>query len=155
MRFSALLAGVVLAATLNGCANVPFMNDIPMWNEDPAKIAALGKGAAIADVDAALGRTRVLWTGTADVGGTAYQFRLYDWVERAVVVANRRSCYKTCTPWNEMRYDMLPYAIVYVGAQPRLHAWGTLSELRSSTDPAVVAMLPRLTAQYTVSKSSR
>ena len=137
MRLSLALCGAMLAAALSGCASLPGMDNVSMWNGDPAKVAALGKGAPLADVDKALGRTRVLWTHSVDIDGTPYQFRLYDWVERAVVVRTHRSCYKTCNTWQEMRYDMLPYAIVYSGAAPRLHAWGTLSALRSSDDKAV------------------
>jgi len=149
MRVSSSLSGLVLAAVLSGCALVPGADNIPMWNGDPAKVTALGKGAPIADVDKALGRTRIMWTHSIDVDGTPYQFRLYDWVENAVVVATHRSCYKTCNSWNEMRYDMLPYAIVYVGGEPRMHAWGTLSALRSSDDPVVAKMVPELNRRYT------
>lgn len=93
---------------------------------------------------------------TVDVGGTPYQFRLYDWVEQAVLVGERRTCSSSgCAMSRDMHYDKLPYALVYTGAEPRLHAWGTLSELRASTDPAVVAALPQLTQRYDEYKRSR
>lgn len=154
MRLPSLFASFFLAATLSGCASIPGFDNIPMWHGDPLKVAELGKGTPVADVDKALGRTRILWTHTAEIGGTRYQFRLYDWVERAVVVAHHRSCFKTCNSWDEMHYDMLPYALVYVGDEPRLQEWGTLSELRSSDDPAVVGMLPELNLRYAEYKRS-
>lgn len=156
MRLLSTFVGAALVATLSGCANIPFMNDIPLWNADPAKIAALGKGTPVANVDQALGRSRVLWTNTVDVSGTPYQFRLYDWVERSVMVGQSTSCSNTgCVVSPNMRHDKLPYALVYVGAEPRLYAWGTLSELRDSSDPAVVAALPQLTLHYNEYKLSR
>ncbi|MBB3117361.1 hypothetical protein [Pseudoduganella violacea] len=156
MRLLSAFARVALVATLSGCASIPFMNDIPLWHNDPDKIAALGKGASVADIDKALGRTRLLWSMSVDVNGTPYQFRLYDWVERAAVTGHSTNCSTNgCTTTQNMKYDKLPYALVYTGAEPRLHAWGTLAELRASTDPAVVAALPQLTRRYNEYKYPR
>jgi hypothetical protein len=106
------------------------MHDIPLWTADREKITKLGKGAAAANVDKAFGRSRILWSKKVEVTGTIYLFRLYDSVESAPV--NRE-----------------PYAVVFVGAEPRLQAWGTLAQLRDSDDSVVVSMLPELTSRYT------
>jgi len=144
---------VVLLAAVSGCAGDPFLKNVPMWKGDAAKVDALGKGAALPAVDKALGMSRPLWTHTADFGGTPYQFRLYDWVELPSVAG--RTCFISCSLQDQDRQDLLPYAFVYTGAEPHLHAWGTLSALRESTDPAVITMLPQLGAQYNLAKRSR
>jgi hypothetical protein len=153
MRSMPALAVVLLTATLSGCAAAPFVKNIPMWKGDAAKVDALGKGAALPAVDKALGMSRPLWTHTANVAGTPYQVRLYDWVEQPSGAG--RSCFISCALQDQDRQDLLPYALIYTGAEPRLHAWGTLSALRESTDPAVLAMLPQLGAQYSMAKRLR
>lgn len=152
MRSLPALALILLAAA-SGCTGGPLIKNVPMWKGDAAKVDALGKGADLPTVDKALGMSRPLWTQTADVGGIPYQFRLYDWVEQPSVVG--RKCLISCSLQDQDRQDLLPYALVYTGAEPRLHAWGTLSALRESTDPAVTAMLPQLGAQYNLAKRSR
>ncbi|MFK3740728.1 hypothetical protein [Massilia sp. TN1-12] len=129
---------------LSACASIPGLNNIPMWHGDPAKLQALGKGAPMAEVDKALGNTRVLATDSIDVGGVPYQFRLYDWVQDTVL--KKTVCSQSCT--SNVDYVKVPYAIVYVGAEPRLHAWGTLKELDKSADPAVARESGQLLLRY-------
>lgn len=155
MRLTSLLCSAAFVTAFTGCTSIPFANDIPMWNEDPDKIAQLGRGAQAAAVDKALGRTKVLWTHNAEVDGKNYQFRLYNWVERTVVGKPRGTCGSFCQSFGDMRAEMLPYAIVYEGTEPRLHSWGTLSELRDSGDPVVSGMLPRLREQYNLYRITR
>lgn len=133
MRMRSAFAVAVFAATLAGCANIPLMNNIPLWAGDREKIANLGKGAPAADVDKTFGHSRILWSKTVDEAGGSYLFRLYDSVE----------------PTGDQRHNMEPYAVVFSGPSLRLHAWGTLSEMRDSADPAVAAMVPELTLHYT------
>lgn len=151
MRLISRLAVTVLAATVSGCSHIPFMDNIPLWVQDRHKIEQLGKGAAVADVDKAFGRSRILWSKTVEVTGQLYVFRLYDSVESLAMTTNLTMCRSTsgCTTSYGQHSEMQPYAVIFVGAEPRLHAWGTLAHLHQSPDPAVVAMLPELTAHYT------
>lgn len=147
MRFILALCGVILATALSGCAGPGLA--ISMSTTDPLKLDRLGKGAPVADVDGALGLTKPLWTQTVDIEGTPYQFRLYDSVNSAPVVRKTRVCEgMKCWSYDERRLDMAPYAIVYAGKEPRMHAWGALSQLRKSDDPVVLGMLPELSKQY-------
>lgn len=145
MRFMPALYSVILATALSGCAGL----QLSMSTTDPAKLAALGKGAPVAAVDKALGLTKPLWTHTADTDGTPYHFYVYDWVESAYIKSRNRVCEgMKCFTYNEPGFNMAPYAIIYAGKEPRMHAWGPISQLRKGDDPIVLGMLPELTKQY-------
>jgi hypothetical protein len=141
MRF---LPALLLAAILPGCASIPGLNDIPLWQGDPSKLAALGKGASITEVDKSLGRSRILATETFEAGGTPYQFRLYDWVERSV--HKRTVCNPACTM--QVDHIKVPYGIVLVGSESRLYAWGKLDDLVKHTDPAVASTAGKLRLRH-------
>lgn len=154
MRFMPALCGFILAAALSGCAVLGLTPS--MSTTDPAKLTALGKGAPMAGVEKTLGITKPLWTHSADIDGTPYEFRLYDWVESAPIVVRNRVCQGLkCWHYDERRLNMAPYAIVYTGKEPRMHAWGPLSELRKSDDPVVLRMLPELSKQYDAYRAER
>jgi hypothetical protein len=154
MRFIPALCTVLLATFLSGCA-VPGLI-LSMSTTDPAKLNALGKGAPVEAVDKALGLTKPLWTHAADIGGTPYQFRLYDSVESARVSVRNRVCQGLkCWSYDERDIKSAPYAVVYTGKESRMHAWGPLSQLGKSEDPAVVAMLPELAKQYDAYMTAR
>jgi hypothetical protein len=157
MRLPIMLINLALIATVSGCSNIPFMNDIPLWAEDPAKLDQLGKGATVADVDKAFGRSRVLWAKSTETTEAPVLFRLYDSVESTVVTGSNMVCrpFNGCSISYQQQSNTVPYAVVFVGAEPKLHMWGTLSQLRDSGDAAVVAMLPELSFHYNEYRRSR
>lgn len=150
MRLPTTLISLVLIATVSGCSNIPLLNDIPLWTGDPGRLDRLGKGASVADVDKAFGRSRILWSKTTETTESPILFRLYDYVESTRVTGSNTVCrpFGGCSTSYQQESSKVPYAVVFVGADPKLHAWGTLSQLRDSGDVAVLAMLPELSSHY-------
>lgn len=144
MRFPSILPCIILVSALAGCTSIPGLDNIPLWQGDPVKLQRLGKGAPVADVDKALGHSRILATESIDIDGVPYQFRLYDWVEKHVVT--NTVCSQACV--TNTRPVKVPYVIVYAGSEPRLYSWGTLKELGKSDNPAMVRMSSTLLLRY-------
>jgi hypothetical protein len=126
------------------------MNDIPLWAEDPIKLDRLGKGAPVAEVDKAFGRSRILWSKSIETTDAPMLIRLYDWVASTEVTGMNTVCrpFGGCSTDYRERSNKVPYAVVFVGAEPKLYMWGTFSQMSDSGEAAVVAMLPELRSRY-------
>lgn len=145
------LGSVVLALALSGCVNVP------VWERDVTQLDKLGKGIPLADVDKIFGRSTVLYAKTAEVAGKPYLFRHYELTIPTGRMKTQTTCYQTggcISSYTSINYEV-PFAVVFVGEQPRLLAWGKMDDLRMSQDPDLVAVLPQLKASYSDYLSKR
>lgn len=152
MRAVSILSAAILSATLAGCVSVP------VWVRDVTQLDKMGKGLTVAEVDKVFGRSTILASDTVKVGESTYLFRHYDLTEPTGRITSSTVCQKNgggCMTTFSPVHTQTQFAVIFVGTDPKLLAWGKLDDLYTSTDPAVVAVRPQLQASYSKYRSSQ
>lgn len=145
MRRFLLPGSIFLSLALGGCVNVP------VWERDVEQLDKMGKGLTVAEVDKVFGRSTLLASKTVQVDGKTYLFRHYELTVPTGRFKTQTTCYQQggCISSHTSINVEHPFAVVFVGEQPTLLAWGKTTDLQLSKDPDLMPALPQLRASYT------
>ncbi|WP_332878914.1 hypothetical protein [Massilia sp. S19_KUP03_FR1] len=137
MRYNTSFAMIALALSLAGCAAGTSIGRV--------QVARLEKGISVSATDKIFDDSKMWRSENVEVQGTRYLFRHYELSE-----PGRSTSSTYCRKPGECVVNVIdtvvqsPFVLVFVGDEPQLRAWGKLSKLSLSTDPAIVAALPKI-----------